>query len=953
MSKSGLRMAGLSLKDTSMPLRPAFGMMGTPVPLFANYFEMKPSSTVVLYRYDVQNVTPEAKGRKLEQVVRLLLESAELSGRDIATDFRSTLLSLQKLDQDELPVKVTYRDEGEDDPRPGAKEFTINVQYTSTLDVSALMNYFSSQELGARFDDAPQLIQAFNIFLNHYAKSTNNLATVGSSKRFSLAQGAETENLWGGLRVIRGFFSSVRLGTGRLLVNVNVSHGAFFLHGPVVNLMDEFARTQPNIYRMEKFLQKLRIVPTHLPVRHNKKREVIQRPKTFVGFAGKGDGSQLDKDKRPKVARFGAGPEQVEFFLDANPDQPAKQPTQGGKKKGKKQGGQGGGPQAGPATASGGSYITVGEFFRTRYGLKTDPNRPVLNVGTRARPSYLPTEVCHVLPGQASNTKLSPHQTQEMIKFAVRRPHQNAESIFNGGFKTVGLSADTNSLLSTFGIHVNHQMIALNGRLLPAPDLLYSQKRLKVRDGGWNMAGQRFSNTAYPRFVWSWIAIRTPQAPGVRGWFDDEQQSKDIFSRFVAALGKVGIRSDPAMKPRVVALADENDPKLDETFKQAAGNVKLLLVILPDSTPLYKKIKTLGDTKFGLHTVCVIGSKFTNVKGQDQYFANIALKFNLKLGGVNQMVDSKRLDFIQENKTMIVGIDVTHPSPGSAASAPSIAGMVASKDHQLGQWPAILKSQRISRGEIVTDLEPMLRTRLNIWQKHHGGNLPENILVYRDGVSEGQYHKVSNPNTDPKLGEVGEYGLLRKACDSIYPATATKQNIPRITIVVCGKRHHTRFYPARSMDRSGNPTAGTVVDRGITDARQWDFFLQAHAAIQGTARPCHYVVVHDEIFTSRRWAGKNAADVLEDITQSLCYAFGRATKAVSLCTPAYYADLVCERARCYLTELFDESPTGSVISESTQGKVQQSDAARERDEKASFDQRVKLHQRMEDTMFYI
>lgn len=35
-------------------------------------------------------------------------------------------------------------------------------------------------------------------------------------------------------------------------------------------------------------------------------------------------------------------------------------------------------------------------------------------------------------------------------------------------------------------------------------------------------------------------------------------------------------------------------------------------------------------------------------------------------------------------------------------------------------------------------------------------------------------------------------------------------------------------------------------------------------------------------------------------THNLCYLFGRATKSVSICPPAYYADLVCERGRCYI-----------------------------------------------------
>ena len=33
--------------------------------------------------------------------------------------------------------------------------------------------------------------------------------------------------------------------------------------------------------------------------------------------------------------------------------------------------------------------------------------------------------------------------------------------------------------------------------------------------------------------------------------------------------------------------------------------------------------------------------------------------------------------------------------------------------------------------------------------------------------------------------------------------------------------------------------------------------------------------------------------------------FARATKAVSLVSPAYYADLACERGRCYLHSLLE------------------------------------------------
>jgi eukaryotic translation initiation factor 2C len=45
---------------------------------------------------------------------------------------------------------------------------------------------------------------------------------------------------------------------------------------------------------------------------------------------------------------------------------------------------------------------------------------------------------------------------------------------------------------------------------------------------------------------------------------------------------------------------------------------------------------------------------------------------------------------------------------------------------------------------------------------------------------------------------------------------------------------------------------------------------------------------------------KLGADQLQNLTHNLCYTFARATRAVSICPPAYYADILCERGRAYL-----------------------------------------------------
>ena len=370
--------------------------------------------------------------------------------------------------------------------------------------------------------------------------------------------------------------------------------------------------------------------------------------------------------------------------------------------------------------------------------------------------------------------------------------------------------------------------------------------------------------------------------PGARDPFDSESL-RIVMNGFHDALRKIGVNATPPLLGQRLQLQHPDDPAISSTLQRAARALDLLFIILPEANiPLYKRIKTLADKEYGIHTICAVGPKLAKDRGRDQYMANVALKFNLKLGGINQTVESKDLGIVDQNKTMVVGIDVTHPSPGSSSNAPSVSAMVASVDKFLGQWPATLRIQR-ARQECVNDLTEMLKSHLSLWKtkgKHTAP--PENILIYRDGVSEGQYDMVLSQ----------ELPRLRRACEQVYATADIKNGLPRFTIIICGKRHKTRFYPTteQDCDRSGNTKPGTIVDRGVTEARNWDFFLQAHAALQGTARPCHYYIVHDEIF--RQVYAKsvpppfqNIADIVEDLTHNMCYLFGRATKAVSLCPP--------------------------------------------------------------------
>lgn len=437
---------------------------------------------------------------------------------------------------------------------------------------------------------------------------------------------------------------------------------------------------------------------------------------------------------------------------------------------------------------------------------------------------------------------------------------------------------------------------------------------------------------------WAWLFV---DAVGARPFFTSPNELNESLGKFTYTLEQMGIAINATRGGQRIELTGEDDAGRIERavrgLQQQYQPILILSILHCKDTALYNCVKQVCDVRCGVRNVNVLAEKLKGAN--DQYNANVGLKINLKLGGVNQSLRPSDLGFIADGSTMLVGIDVTHPSPGSARTAPSVAGIVASIDGELAQWPAEIRIQS-AREEMVADLDTLLRSRLRLWARFNRKNLPKNIIVYRDGVSEGQYDIVLDK----------ELPLLKSACEAEYPASDTKQGLPRLAIIVVGKRHNTRFYPTRDedADRAANPQPGTVVDRAVSEARHWDFFLQAHAALQGTARPAHYFTVWDEIFHPRHPVQTNrpgAADELQGLTHKMCYLFGRATKAVSVCPPAYYADLVCTRARCYLSGLFDPTPTATP-SPSTVGDSEGSAVMPDSNE-------VEIHPNVRDSMFYI
>jgi eukaryotic translation initiation factor 2C len=305
----------------------------------------------------------------------------------------------------------------------------------------------------------------------------------------------------------------------------------------------------------------------------------------------------------------------------------------------------------------------------------------------------------------------------------------------------------------------------------------------------------------------------------------------------------------------------------------------------------------------GIATQCVQAKNVNKISAQT--ISNLCLKINVKLGGVNSILMPSIRPKVFNEPVIFMGADVTHP-PAGDNKKPSIASLVASMDAHPSRYGACVRVQyprrltddrtgkiREDRSEKIEDLACMVKDLLvQFYQSTHFK--PIRIILYRDGVSEGQFYQVLQH----------ELRAMREACIMLERGYQ-----PGITYIAVQKRHHTRLFCADRKDmqgKSGNIPAGTTVDSGITHPQEFDFYLCSHAGIQGTSRPSHYHVLWDD--------NNLTADELQQLTYQLCHTYVRCTRSVSIPAPAYYAQLVAFRARYHLVEKDHDSGEGSAHS---------------------------------------
>ncbi|KAI1727543.1 piwi domain-containing protein [Ditylenchus destructor] len=515
--------------------------------------------------------------------------------------------------------------------------------------------------------------------------------------------------------------------------------------------------------------------------------------------------------------------------------------------------------------------------------------------------SYYPIELVKIVAGQRVNfDQQTPVLVEQMIRNCQALPAQFKllnEKQKNNAFITSG-----NPFFRAHNVRVDSDILMASGQVLHPPAITYEGNDRDQADPSGNLQWKLPQNR---RFVSGGSTPNTWVAAIFQNGVDG-QQCDQFIKTFIQAANRRGMRAGPPKRYEQFSTTDEQ--AIREKFDLYKKNdARYVMFFTRDKLdPVHHTMK-LMEIEFGIITQHI--SKMTMEKalgnrGAFLVIDNLLLKFNQKLGGINHglatsnaMATANRFtsdvvkdDWIRESR-MFIGLDMSHAAPQSLferqkdekPTEPTIVSMAYTLGHPLKMrgtyWAQQPRETSILPTQLVTSLESALETYFK-----EVGNFPQHIMVFRGGVSEGEYQKVAT----------SEFGAFQTAFKELEQKHSNFQ-LPQVTIIVVQQQSNYRIVPSR-VDTRGKPReqnvrAGTVVDERIMHPVFTEFLLVGHHTIQGTAHPSRCTVVVDTCNP------RVTLEELEYVSYHLCYAHGIVCSPVSVPAPLMAAADLKKRGR--------------------------------------------------------
>ncbi|CAJ0825172.1 5176_t:CDS:10, partial [Entrophospora sp. SA101] len=854
------------------------GTSGTPVEVVANFLPIKEFEYPSVFHYSFEayeyRKDTRARTRYVVKVFKKLVEQKFFETDNMPVFDGGRIFTKKEISgfgKKKRAEGIEVRLESNE-----VVKFDVVIEKQDKVDLSCIRDYVTVGTNSSWNEKVQEVLMALNAYTNSEIKL--NYLTLGPKVFFPPPSSDDViEYLPGGVVLRRGYYQSIRPGWGRLLINVDTCAATFYPHGLITQSIPHILRREVNEGLLD--INRLR------------------------GGLDRDDVNYLDWYLRNVIVLIHHNKENVQIGkICSVVDKPANKQM----------------------TKYKGRPVPLSEYYRNHY--RNDlrfPNWPCITYKTvNDEKEKCPLEICEILDGQKFDEERKSRQSNnkrprlikdivtnmlaEFIKKTAVPPDQRFKNIKDGVEKFIRYQA--NKDLKSINLIPSTDFVKVKGnkaRVLPEPVLFSSGKNIQVKDARWDL--NKFSD-ARSLFNWAVVVFDNQSALPL-------QAVQRAMRELKNALISKGL--NVPTEPEILYASTQGSFEMDLTLacnkaiidKQKHPAPQLIVCIIPrkvkGNSGMHAAVKRVCVTKLGVISQCILKSTVKSERRLRSVFENIALKINGKLGGKNSELAKNELNFKGIEPYMVFGADVYHSGrtvksdkkkksesgeplesipernkmTEEEKKSPSIAAVCASMDKGATRYVTRCSMNRTHRNETIEDMENMT---YELIREFHNRNkiLPQQIVFYRDGVSESHFQKLLNE----------EVCSMKKAFNRIYPAGKG----PKLTFVVVQKRHHARFMPVNAQDRhqNGNCKPGTVVDTEVVVERNFEFFLQSHASPLGTARPTFYHVILNE--------AEYSIDEMERLTYKLCHLSVRCNLAISHVTPVHYAHNIVNQARYFV-----------------------------------------------------
>ncbi|XP_015904269.2 piwi-like protein Ago3 [Parasteatoda tepidariorum] len=301
----------------------------------------------------------------------------------------------------------------------------------------------------------------------------------------------------------------------------------------------------------------------------------------------------------------------------------------------------------------------------------------------------------------------------------------------------------------------------------------------------------------------------------------DAGKIREFLTMMQNVCPKMGINVKP---PHLVEIMNDRTETYCQALKDMINpNVQMMVIIFPTKRDdRYSAVKKLCCIEAPVPSQVINLKTISDARKLRSVSQKIALQMNCKLGGELWSVA------IPLNDLMVCGLDTYHDN---SKGRRSVLAFVSTINQNRTRWFSMTTMQKQGQ-EVGDNLKIMF---INALKKYYEVNhhLPEKIILYRDGVGDGQMDFISKYEVEQLT--------------SCYKNFNLDYN-PDLVVVVVQKRINTRMYAVegyRGQKTLKNPPPGSILDHSVTRKKWYDFFLVSQHVRQGTVTPTHYVVIHD------------------------------------------------------------------------------------------------------------